>query len=365
MKKQALKSKKSAHRKTAVASPKSIKGIKKTTPGSYTPMDMNCFLSGFSRRNPGEPEFQQAVREVAHDVFAYLDQLHIFTQHLIFERMTEPDRVIMFRVVWEDDAGNMRVNRGYRVQFNNSIGPYKGGLRFHPSVNLSIIKFLAFEQTFKNALTTLPLGSAKGGSDFNPQGKSDREISRFCKAFMTELYRYIGPSVDVPAGDIGVGGREIGYLFGQYKRLTGEYASGTITGKGLEYGGSLVRSEATGYGAVHFAENMLNHVDKSIEGMRCVISGSGNVALHCAEKLILSNAVVLTLSDSGGFIHDPDGIDEEKLSYIKELKTVKRGRIQEYVSRYRKATFHANKRPWAIKCDAALPVRYSKRNQSR
>ncbi len=343
--------KKSAARQSAKATKKS----KIATMSRYSPTDINCFLTGFERRNPGEPEFQQAVREVAYDVFDYIDQLHVFTEHLIFERMTEPDRIIIFRVVWEDDAGNMRVNRGYRVQFNNSIGPYKGGLRFHPSVNLSIIKFLAFEQTFKNALTKLPLGSAKGGSDFNPHGKSDSEISRFCKAFMTELYRFIGPNIDVPAGDIGVGGREIGYLFGQYKRLTGEFASGTITGKGLEYGGSLIRSEATGYGAVHFAENMLDFIDRSIAGMKCVVSGSGNVALHCAEKLIHSGAKVMTLSDSGGFIYDPDGIDEAKLVYLKKLKTVERGRISEYVSRYRKAKFHANKRPWGIKCDAAFP----------
>lgn len=322
---------------------------------AYDPSNLETFIQGFQRRNEDEPEFQQAVREVATDVFPVIHDMPAFTENLIFERMTEPNRTLMFRVDWEDDQGNSRINRGYRVQFNNSIGPYKGGLRFHSSVNLSIIKFLAFEQTFKNSLTTLPLGSAKGGSDFNPHGKSDREVSRFCKAFMTELFRFIGPSVDVPAGDIGVGGREIGYLFGQYKRLTGEFASGTITGKGLEYGGSLVRTEATGYGTVYFAENMLNHKGGSIAGMDCLVSGSGNVALHCAQKLIQLGARVLTLSDSSGFIHDPDGIDEAKLRYLIKLKTVQRGRIEAYAKKYRKASFHAGKRPWGVKADAAFP----------
>lgn len=328
---------------------------KTTTPLAYDSTKLSAFLHGFVRRNPDEPEFQQAVHEVAEDVFPFIQELREFTDLHIFERMTEPDRIIIFRVLWDDDKGNKRINRGYRVQFNNSIGPYKGGLRFHPSVNLSIIKFLAFEQTFKNSLTTLPLGSAKGGADFNPRDKSDREVSRFCKSFMTELYRFIGPNVDVPAGDIGVGGREIGYLFGQYKRLTGEFASGTITGKGLEYGGSLVRTEATGYGTVYFAENMLNHVGRSIEGMSCTVSGSGNVALHCAQKLVHMGAKVLTLSDSSGFIHDPDGFDEAKLNYLIDLKTIKRGRVDEYAKKYRRATFHKGKRPWGIKCDAAFP----------
>lgn len=337
---------------------KTKSATKSKAPGrkaTYDPTTISTFIQGFERRNLNEPEFQQAVKEVAEDIFPVINDMPEFTDNLIFERMTEPDRVIIFRVAWEDDSGQRRINRGYRIQFNNSIGPYKGGLRFHPSVNLSIIKFLAFEQTFKNSLTTLPLGSAKGGSDFNPRGKSDREISRFCKAFMTELYRFIGPNVDVPAGDIGVGSREIGYLFGQYKRLTGEFASGTITGKGLEYGGSLVRSEATGYGTVYFAENMLNHVGQGLKGMKCVVSGSGNVALHCTQKLNHMGATVLTLSDSGGFIHDPDGIDEAKLNYLIDLKTIKRGRIEEYAKRYRKSSFTAGKRPWAVKCDVAFP----------
>lgn len=328
---------------------------RKTASRSYDPEHLESFLSGFVRRNPNEPEFQQAVREVANDVFPVLKDHREFTDHLILERMTEPDRIIAFRVSWDDDEGNMRINRGYRVQFNNSIGPYKGGLRFHHSVNLSIIKFLAFEQTFKNSLTTLPLGSAKGGADFNPHGKSDNEIARFCKAFMTELYRFIGPDVDVPAGDIGVGAREIGYLFGQYKRLTGEFAGGTITGKGLEYGGSRVRTEATGFGTVYFAEHMLGHVGKSVENMTCVVSGSGNVALHCALKLIELGAKVVTLSDSKGFVHDPDGFDKMKLDFLTDLKIVRRGSLAEYVERYGKATFHPGKRPWGVPCDAAFP----------
>ncbi len=323
--------------------------------GVYDPESLDSFLAGFVRRNPNEPEFQQAVREVAHDVFPYLRNHPEFTDHRIFERMTEPDRIIAFRVSWDDDQGNMRINRGYRVQFNNSIGPYKGGLRFHSSVNLSIIKFLAFEQTFKNSLTTLPLGSAKGGSDFNPHGKSDNEISRFCKAFMTELYRFIGPNVDVPAGDIGVGGREIGYLFGQYKRLTGEFASGTITGKGLEYGGSLVRTEATGFGTVYFADHMLSHAGLSLEGMTCLVSGAGNVALHCALKLVELGAKVVTVSDSSGFVHDSGGLDTSKIEFLTDLKVVRRGSLAEYADRYGKASFHPGKRPWGVRCDAAFP----------
>ena len=321
----------------------------------YDPTNLTKFLAGFERRNPQEPEFQQAVTEVAHDVFPFLVDQPAMTDKLIFERMTEPDRIIVFRVSWEDDAGNMRINRGYRVQFNNSIGPYKGGLRFHPSVNLSIIKFLAFEQTFKNSLTTLPLGAAKGGADFNPHGKSDAEISRFCKAFMTELYRYIGPNVDVPAGDIGVGAREIGYLFGQYKRLTGEFASGTITGKGLEYGGSLVRSEATGFGTVYFAEHMLNHIGDGLAGKTCLVSGAGNVALHAALKLYEMGAKVVTVSDSTGFVHDPDGFDLKKIAQLTQIKEVRRGSVAEYTRLHRKASFHAGKRPWGVACDAAFP----------
>ena len=334
---------------------KASKTRAKSRAKAYDPKHLETFLTGFTRRNPHEPEFQQAVREVATDVYPYLKDHPDFTDNLIFERMTEPDRIIVFRVSWEDDNGNMRINRGYRVQFNNSIGPYKGGLRFHNSVNLSIIKFLAFEQTFKNSLTTLPLGSAKGGSDFNPHLKSDNEIARFCKAFMTELFRFIGPNVDVPAGDIGVGGREIGYLFGQYKRLTGEFASGTITGKGLEYGGSLVRTEATGFGTVYFAEHMLANVGQNIDGMTCLVSGAGNVALHCALKLAELGAKVVTLSDSSGFIHDPDGLDQSKIAYVTNLKLVKRGSLSEYVKRYNKAKFHAGKRPWGVKCGAAFP----------
>ena len=327
----------------------------KSRASTYDSTNLDNFLTGFVRRNPDEPEFQQAVREVAQDVFPILHDHPEFTKKLIFERMTEPDRIIVFRVSWEDDAGHMRINRGYRVQFNNSIGPYKGGLRFHPSVNLSIIKFLAFEQTFKNSLTTLPLGAAKGGSDFNPHGKSDNEIARFCKAFMTELFRFIGPNVDVPAGDIGVGGREVGYLFGQYKRLTGEFASGTITGKGLEYGGSLVRTEATGFGAVYFSQEMLNHAKQSLENLTCVVSGSGNVALHCAMKLVEMGAKVVTLSDSSGFIYDKDGIDLEKIEYTNHLKFAMRKKLDEYVKKYKNATYHKGKRPWGVNCDAAFP----------
>ena len=340
---------------TAIKSKTTSKKAKIANEHVYDPTDLDTFIAGFLRRNPSEPEFQQAVREVAYDVFPYLHEYPVFTEKRIFERMTEPDRIIVFRVTWEDDAGNTRINRGYRVQFNNSIGPYKGGLRFHHSVNLSIIKFLAFEQTFKNSLTTLPLGSAKGGSDFNPHGKSDREIARFCNAFMTELYRYIGPNVDVPAGDIGVGGREIGYLFGQYKRLTGEFASGTITGKGLEYGGSLVRTEATGFGTVYFAEHMLNHVGETLTDRVCVVSGSGNVAIHCALKLAEMGAKVVTLSDSTGFIHDPDGLDEKKIEYVSNLKLVRRGKLMEYAKRYSKASYHPGMRPWGVACSAAFP----------
>ena len=337
---------------------KKAAGTKKTSApaeGKYDPSNIRAFLKGVARRNDGQPEFMQAVQEVAHDVFDYIKQNPKFSEKLVFERMTEPDRILVFSVAWEDDEGNTRVNRGYRVQFNNALGPYKGGLRFHPSVNLSIIKFLAFEQTLKNALTTLPLGSAKGGSDFNPRGKSDGEILRFCKSFMLGLHRYIGPNLDVPAGDIGVGNREVGYLFGQYKRLTGEHASGTITGKGVEYGGSLIRAEATGFGTVYFAARMLEHHDIDIQGKTCLVSGAGNVALHCALKLAQMGAKVLTLSDSDGFVHDPDGINEEKLSYLKKLKEEKRGRISEYAGKYRKASFHARQRPWRVKADLAFP----------
>ena len=348
----------SARKKTAATGNKAVKKPRRTAAaaeGIYDPTSIKAFLKGVARRNREQPEFLQAVQEVAHDVFDYIKKEPKFSKKLVFERMTEPDRVLIFSVAWEDDKGNTRVNRGYRVQFSNALGPYKGGLRFHPSVNLSIIKFLAFEQTLKNALTTLPLGSAKGGSDFNPRDKSDGEILRFCKSFMLGLHRYIGPNLDVPAGDIGVGNREVGYLFGQYKRLTGEHASGTITGKGVEYGGSLIRAEATGFGTVYFALRMLEHHNLDIRGKTCLVSGSGNVALHCALKLVQLGARPVTLSDSSGFVHDPDGIDEKKIAYLKELKEIRRGRISEYANKYRRATFHPNARPWRVKADLAFP----------
>ncbi|MCL4127883.1 UNVERIFIED_CONTAM: hypothetical protein GTU68_000343 [Idotea baltica] len=272
----------------------------------------------------------------------------------ILERMTEPDRVVIFRVIWEDDEGNVRVNRAWRVQFNNSIGPYKGGLRFHPDVNLGTLKFLGFEQTFKNSLTGLPMGGAKGGANFNPKGKSDREVMRFCQSLMIELHRHIGEDTDVPAGDIGVGGREVSYLFGQYKRLQNRFV-GVLTGKGLAFGGSLVRTEATGYGCVYFCENMLQHVGDSIEGKTCAVSGSGNVAIYTVEKALELGAKVLTMSDSSGFIFDADGIDAAKLAYLKDLKEVRRGRISQYVKEYPKATFHEDERPWSVPCDIAFP----------
>ena len=321
----------------------------------YDSGDLDRFMGGLVRRNPHEPEFHQAVREVAETVIPHIRKNPVYAESILLERMTEPERVFMFRVLWEDDQGHVRLNRGYRVQFNNAIGPYKGGLRFHPSVNLSILKFLAFEQTFKNALTSLPLGAAKGGADFDPRGKSDREILRFCKSFMLELFRHIGPSLDVPAGDIGVGEREIGYLFGQYKRITGEFASGVLTGKGLAFGGSLIRREATGFGAAYFAEEMLNRVDDSVREKDCVVSGGGNVAQHCAEKILHLGGRVLTMSDSAGFIHDRAGITPEKLAWIMELKNRRRGRIEEYARRHKTASFHAGKRPWGVKCRLAFP----------
>ena len=269
-------------------------------------------------------------------------------------RMVEPERVVMFRVNWIDDNGEIRVNRGYRVEMNSAIGPYKGGLRFHPSVNLSILKFLAFEQVFKNSLTTLPMGGGKGGADFDPKNKSDGEVMRFCQSFMTELFRHIGPNTDIPAGDIGVGGREIGYLFGQYKRLKNEF-TGVLTGKGVSWGGSLIRPEATGYGTVYFAEDMLNHIGDSIKGKTVTISGSGNVAQYAAEKCLHLGAKVLTMSDSSGYIYDKEGINEEKLNHIMDIKNNKRGRISEYVKKYPKAEFIKGKKPWAVKCDVALP----------
>ena len=316
-------------------------------------LDKDEFMGGVVKRNPGETEFHQAVEEVAASVIPYINENPEYIEKRILERMTEPDRTVIFRVCWEDDEGNVRTNRGYRVQFNNSIGPYKGGLRFHHSVNLSILKFLGFEQTFKNSLTTLPMGSGKGGSDFNPKGKSEREIMRFCQAFMTELSKHIGADVDVPAGDIGVGAREISYMFGQYKRLKNEF-TGTLTGKSLEFGGSLIRKEATGYGCAYFMEEMLKHKGDSIKGKSCIVSGSGNVAQFCAQKIMHLGGKVLTLSDSSGFIYDPDGLNDEKLEYIIDLKTNRRGRISEYAEKY-KVEFHPGKRPWAIKADLAFP----------
>jgi glutamate dehydrogenase (NADP+) len=316
--------------------------------------DVENFISEIEQRNSHEPEFMQAVREVSETVIPYIVSQKIYHGKNILMRMVEPERVLMFRVNWVDDKGEIRVNRGYRVQMNSAIGPYKGGLRFHPSVNLSILKFLAFEQVFKNSLTTLPMGGGKGGSDFDPKGKSDGEIMRFCQSFMTELFRYIGPNTDIPAGDIGVGGREIGYMFGQYKKLKKEF-TGVLTGKGLSWGGSLIRPEATGYGTVYFAENMLNHVKNSVKGKTVVISGSGNVAQFAAEKCNQLSAKVITLSDSSGFIHDVDGINTEKLSYVMDLKNNKRGRISEYVKKFPKAKFYKNKTPWQVPCDIALP----------
>ena len=317
-------------------------------------LTLDDFMTGLVQRNPGEPEFHQAVREVAHNIIPFILDHPQYQQAGIIRRITEPDRIIIFRVVWEDDSGRVRVNRGYRVQFNNAIGPYKGGLRFHPSVNLSILKFLGFEQTFKNSLTTLPLGAGKGGADFNPKGKSNREIMRFCQSFMTELRHYIGPNIDVPAGDIGVGAREISYMFGQYKRLAHEF-SGVLTGKALEFGGSLIRTEATGYGCAFFMEHMLNHRGDSIAGKRCVVSGSGNVAVFCAEKVLQLGGKVLTLSDSDGFIHDPEGIDEAKLAWVKDLKFRRHGRIAEYAEHYPKASFYPGNRPWNVGADLAFP----------
>ena len=312
------------------------------------------FISEIDKKNSHEPEFMQAVKEIAETVLPYIVSKDIYHGKNILMRMVEPERVLMFRVNWVDDNGEIRVNRGYRVQMNSAIGPYKGGLRFHPTVNLSILKFLALEQVFKNSLTTLPMGAGKGGSDFDPKGKSDGEVMRFCQSFMTELYRYIGPNTDVPAGDIGVGGREIGYMFGQYKKLKKEF-TGVLTGKGLSWGGSLIRPEATGYGTVYFAENMLNHVSNSIKGKTVVISGSGNVAQYAAEKCIQLSAKVISMSDSSGTVYDSDGIDTEKLNFIMDLKNVKRGRINEYVHKYPSAVFFKNKTPWEIKCDIALP----------
>jgi glutamate dehydrogenase (NADP+) len=315
--------------------------------------DIESFMHGLERRNPGEPEFQQAVREVAETLIPFTLDNPRYSDAQILERMTEPDRAIIFRVTWQDDSGQIRANRAWRVQFNNSIGPYKGGLRFHPDVTLSVLKFLGFEQIFKNSLTGLPMGGAKGGSNFNPKGKSDSEVMRFCHSLMIGLHRYIGDDVDVPAGDIGVGAREISYLFGQYKRLENRF-NGILTGKGLEFGGSLVRTEATGYGAIYFMENMLNFVGDSVEGKTATVSGSGNVALYAIEKLNHFGAKVVTASDSSGFIHDPDGIDAEKLAWLKDLKEQRRGRISEYADHFG-CDFHEGERPWKVPCELAVP----------
>ena len=313
------------------------------------------FMAGIIAKNPGEPEFHQAVQEVAESLAEYIVMNPVLRKMKVLERIAEPERVIIFRVPWLNDKGEIEINRGYRVQMNSAIGPYKGGIRFHPSVNLSILKFLAFEQTFKNSLTTLPMGGAKGGSDFNPKGKSDREVMAFCQSFMRELFRHIGPSTDVPAGDIGVGGREIGYLFGQYKRIVNSYDS-VLTGKGLNWGGSLIRPEATGYGAVYFAAEMLKTRDTGFDGKRVLISGSGNVAQYACEKATQLGAKVLSLSDSNGSIIDEDGIDAEKLAFVQELKNVRRGRIREYAEKFTSAKYYEGKRPWQlVKTDVAMP----------
>jgi glutamate dehydrogenase (NADP+) len=316
--------------------------------------ELNCFMRGLEKRNPGEPEFHQAVREVAETLMPFILENPQYEQAQILERMTEPDRVIIFRVTWEDDEGNIRANRAWRVQFNNSIGPYKGGMRFHPTVTLSVLKFLGFEQVLKNSLTGLPMGGAKGGSNFNPKGKSDREVMRFCQSLMIELHRHIGENTDIPAGDIGVGGREISFLFGQYKRLSNQFV-GTLTGKGLAFGGSLVRTEATGYGCVYFCENMFNQIGDSIKGKTFSVSGSGNVAIYAVEKATELGAKVVTMSDSSGSIHDPDGIDADKLAFIKDLKEVRRGRISEYAGKFTSAEFAEGRRPWHVPVDVAMP----------
>ena len=313
------------------------------------------FMAQLTLRNPNEPEFHQAVREVAESLAPHIVASPVLQKMKVLERIAEPERVIIFRVPWLNDKGEIEINRGYRVQMNSAIGPYKGGIRFHPSVNLSILKFLAFEQTFKNSLTTLPMGGGKGGSDFDPKGKSDNEVRNFCNSFMRELYRHIGPNTDVPAGDIGVGGREIGYLFGQYKRCKNSYDS-VLTGKGLEWGGSLIRPEATGYGNVYFAQEMLATKGDSVEGKNVLVSGSGNVAQYTVEKLIQLGAKPLSMSDSNGTVIDPDGFDAEKLAYVMDLKNVKRGRMSEYVKKYPTAKYYEGKRPWGlVKAEIALP----------
>jgi len=312
------------------------------------------FIAEVAEMNPNESEFIQAVTEVAETVIPFIEKNEKYQNKMLLERMVEPERTILFRVPWTNDKGEIKVNKGYRIEFNSAIGPYKGGLRFHPSVNLSILKFLGFEQVFKNSLTTLPMGGGKGGSNFNPKGKSDAEVMRFCQSFMTELSRHIGPNTDVPAGDIGVGGREIGYMFGQYKRLRNEF-TGVLTGKGRSYGGSLIRPEATGYGNVYFAQNMLETKGESFKGKTVVISGSGNVAQYAAEKVIELGGKVVTMSDSSGFVYDAEGLDSDKLAFVMELKNVKRGRIKEYVAKYPSASYTEGATPWTINCDIALP----------
>jgi glutamate dehydrogenase (NADP+) len=316
--------------------------------------DVARFMEEIVNRNPGEPEFHQAVHEVAESVMPLVQSDRRYQDAKILERMAEPERVVSFRVCWEDDKGEVHTNRAFRVQFNGAIGPYKGGMRFHPSVTLGVLKFLGFEQTFKNSLTGLPMGGGKGGSNFDPKGRSDREVMRFCHALMRELHRHIGERTDVPAGDIGVGAREVGYMFGAYRQLENRF-TGVFTGKGRAFGGSAIRPEATGYGLVYFTEAMLGNKGDKIKGRTACVSGSGNVALYCMEKLNHLGAKVLTASDSSGFVHDPDGISEEKLEFLMDLKEVRRGRISEYTDKYKKATFHAGERPWGVKCDLAFP----------
>lgn len=316
--------------------------------------NVTSFIEAVAQKNPNEPEFLQAVLEVAETVIPFIEENKKYQNKMLLERMVESERIVTFRVTWIDDKGEIQINRGYRIQMNSAIGPYKGGLRFHPSVNLSILKFLAFEQTFKNSLTTLPMGGGKGGADFDPKGKSDNEVMRFCQSFMTELAKYIGADTDVPAGDIGVGAREVGYLFGQYKRLKNEF-TGVLTGKGISFGGSLIRPEATGYGAVYFAQSMLATKGEQFAGKTVVITGSGNVAQYAVQKATQLGGKVVTMSDSSGYIYDADGIDAEKLAHVMVIKNELRGRIKEYVAKYPKAKYVADSRPWGVKCDIAMP----------
>ena len=327
---------------------------KSTVSATKTKEYFSRYMEGVKKRNPGESEFVQAVHEVASTVFPYISDKPIYHEMQILERMAEPERVVSFRVPWTDDDGNIRTNRGWRVQFNSAIGPYKGGLRFHPSVNQSILKFLGFEQTFKNSLTGLPMGGGKGGANFNPKGKSELEVMRFCQSFITELFRHIGQDTDVPAGDIGVGAREIGFMFGQYKRITNQFV-GILTGKGLSFGGSKMRTEATGYGAIFFAQNMLQQIKEDVDGKGVLISGSGNVATHAAEKVLQLGGKPITLSDSGGVIECSDGLTQEQIDWIKELKDVRRGRISEAADEFANINFHADKRPWGVGADLAVP----------